>query len=72
MYEGIGDRLKKELEALAPAGNEIKIIATSDRKYAVWRGASTLASLSTFAGDMLTKEEWEEMGEAALDRKFAN
>ena len=72
MYEGIGDRLKKELEALAPAGNEIKIIATSDRKYAVWRGASTLASLSTFSADMLTKDEWEEIGEAALDRKFAN
>lgn len=48
MYEGIADRLKSELTALAPPGSEIRIVASPDRKYAVWKGASTLASLSTF------------------------
>ena len=71
MYEGITERLKKELEGLAAAGNEIKIIASADRKYSVWKGASTLASLSTFPREMCTKEDWEEHGEQALKRKFA-
>lgn len=70
MYEGLADRLKKELLSLAPAGNEVKLIATSDRKYAVFKGASTLACLSTFNDMMLTKEEYFENGEAGIERKF--
>jgi actin-related protein len=49
MYEGLADRLKKEITNLAPASAEIRVIAKADRKNAVWTGASTLASLSTFA-----------------------
>ena len=70
MYDGLADRLKKELQTLAPAGNEIKLIATTDRKYAVFKGASTLACLSTFNDMMLTKEEYFENGDASIDRKF--
>jgi len=70
MYEGIEHRLKKEMEALSPAGSEIKIVATADRKYSVWKGASTLASLSTFHEQMLTKDEWDESGENIIAQKF--
>ena len=69
MYEGIADRLKTELTALAPAGSEIRIVAAPDRKYAVWKGASTLASLSTFAASWISKEEYEEHGAAIVHRK---
>ena len=48
MYEGVVDRLKQEIVKKAPAGAEIRLVASADRKYAVFRGASTLASLSTF------------------------
>jgi actin-related protein len=34
MYEGMADRLKKELVAKFPS--EIKVVAAADRKYAVW------------------------------------
>merc|ERR1711971_23615 len=54
MYEGLPDRLKNEIVGLASAGAEIRVIASSDRKYAVWKGASTLASLSTFAASWVT------------------
>ena len=48
MFEGIGERLLKEIEARAPKYLSVKVIASPDRKYAVWRGGSTLTSLSTF------------------------
>lgn len=69
MYEGIGDRLKTEVASLAPPGSEIRIVATPDRKYAVWKGASTLASLSTFAASWISKSEYEEHGAAIVHRK---
>jgi len=55
MYEGLSDRLKDELITLAPAGSDVKIIAGMDRKFAVWKGASTFASLSTFHDLWITK-----------------
>jgi len=69
MYSGMADRLKKELQALAPVGAEIRIIASADRKYAVWKGASTLASLSTFASSWVTAADYQEHGAAIVHRK---
>ena len=45
MFPGIGDRMQKELTALAPSSMRIKIIAPPERKYSVWIGESILASL---------------------------
>jgi actin-related protein len=69
MYEGIVDRLKNEIVTLAPSGAEIRIIATPDRKYAVWKGGSTLASLSTFASSWVTAEDYQEHGAQIIHRK---
>jgi len=69
MYEGLADRLKNEITALAPGGAEIRVIASADRKYAVWKGASTLASLSTFASSWVTAEDYAEHGAAVIHRK---
>ena len=71
MYEGIADRLKQELINLAPAGAEIRVVAAADRKYAVWKGGSTLASLSTFASSWVTAEDYQEHGAAVIHRKCA-
>ena len=48
MYPGINTRLEKEMIQLAPPTMKIKVIAPPERKYSVWIGGSTLASLSTF------------------------
>ena len=48
MFEGIAERMEKEIKALAPASMKVKIVAPPERKYSVWIGGSILASLSTF------------------------
>ena len=58
MYDGIADRLKEEIIAQLPAGAEVRIVASADRKYAVWKGASTLASLSTFESSWITADDY--------------
>ena len=48
LFDGMGNRLWKELYQLAPSTNKIKILASPERKFSVWLGGSILASLSTF------------------------
>mmetsp|Transcript_11147 Transcript_11147/g.12775 ORF Transcript_11147/g.12775 Transcript_11147/m.12775 type:complete len:377 (-) Transcript_11147:109-1239(-) len=69
MYEGLADRLTKEMVALAPPTMEIKVIAPPERKYSVWIGGSILASLSTFQQMWISKEEYDESGPAIVHRK---
>jgi len=69
MYDGIATRLQSELQGLLAQGTEVRIVASADRKYAVWKGGSTLASLSTFASQWITAEDYEENGAAIVHRK---
>jgi len=69
LYEGLPDRLEKELDDLCPTKNVVKIIASADRYYSVWTGGSTLCSLSTFESQWITKEEYEENGADIIHRK---
>jgi len=69
MFNGVADRLHKELKALAPPSMTIKIVAPPERKYSVWIGGSILASLSTFADMWISKEEYDESGPSIVHRK---
>ena len=69
LYEGLPDRLEKELDAMCPQSNTVKIIAGADRYYSVWTGGSTLSSLATFESQWITKEEFEENGAEIVHRK---
>uniref|UniRef100_A0A7S2TA08 Actin n=1 Tax=Prorocentrum micans TaxID=2945 RepID=A0A7S2TA08_PROMC len=69
MYEGLADRLTKEMVALAPQTMEIKVVAPPERKYSVWIGGSILASLSTFQQMWISKEEYDESGPSIVHRK---
>ena len=69
MFNGISDRLSKEITALAPSTMKIKIVAPPERKYSVWIGGSILASLSTFQQMWITKEEYDEAGPSIVHRK---
>jgi len=69
LYEGLPDRLEKELDALMPKRDMVKIIASADRYYSVWTGGSTLVSLSTFESQWITKDEYEENGAEIVHRK---
>ena len=48
LYNGLPERLSKEIVALAPSTMKVKIIAPNERKYSVWIGGSVLSSLATF------------------------
>jgi len=69
MYDGIADRMQKELTDLAPNTMRIKIIAPPERKYSVWIGGSILASLATFQSMWITKAEYDESGPSIVHRK---
>lgn len=69
MFEGIGERLMKEITNRAPKGVDVKVIAAPDRKYAVWRGGSTLCSLSSFSSMWITKEDYDEHGSQIVHKK---
>jgi len=69
MFEGIADRLTKEMTALAPAAIKVKVVAPPERKYSVWIGGSILSSLSTFQQMWITKEEYDDSGPSIVHRK---
>jgi actin beta/gamma 1 len=69
MYQGIPERVQKEIKSLAPDSMTIKIIAPPERKYSVWIGGSILSSLSTFEEMWIKKEEYDESGPSIVHRK---
>jgi len=69
MFNGIAERVQKEIKALAPDSMTIKIIAPPERKYSVWIGGSILSSLSTFEEMWITKAEYDEAGPSIVHRK---
>lgn len=69
MFEGIVDRIQKEVTAVAPSSLKVKIIASPDRKYSVWIDDSVLASLSTFQQMWISKQKYDECGPSIVHRK---
>merc|ERR1719162_283370 len=69
MFIGIGERMTKELTALAPSTMKIKVVAPPERKYLVWIGGSILSSLSTFQQMWISKGEYDESGPTIVHRK---
>ncbi|KAF9109644.1 Actin-1 [Mortierella sp. AM989] len=69
MFPGIANRMQKEITALASSPTEVKVAALPNRKYSVWIGGSTLASMSTFKDTWISKEEYQESGPSIVQRK---
>jgi len=69
MFNGIAERLSKEIVNLAPATMKIKVVSPPERKYSVWIGGSILSSLSTFQTMWITKSEYEDAGPSIVHRK---
>jgi actin-related protein len=69
MFNGMAERLTKELTAAGPAGLQPRVIAPPERKYSVWIGGSILASLSTFQQMWIAKSEYDEAGPSIVHRK---
>jgi actin beta/gamma 1 len=71
MFEGLSDRLQKEIQAKAPSTITVEVEASEERKYSVWVGGSILSSLSTFQNMWITRDEYDEAGPAIVHKKCA-
>jgi actin-related protein len=69
MFEGIPERLEKEMIALAPAKIQVKINAPAERKFSTWIGGAILSHLTSFETMWITREEYEENGAGIVHRK---
>jgi len=69
MFDGIAERLQKEIKNLAPPSIKVKVVAPPQRNYLSWKGGSTLANLSTFQQMWVSTAEYDEYGPAIVHRK---
>lgn len=58
MFNGMPERLNKELIKMVPQTIKVKVQASEDRKFLVWLGGSILSSLSTFQSMWISKAEY--------------
>ncbi|TFF85343.1 MAG: actin, cytoplasmic 2 [Promethearchaeota archaeon] len=68
MYQGLKERLTSEISKMIPENVEVRIIAPPERMYSVWIGGSILSSLRTFDKMWVTREEYKDLGPAAVHR----
>jgi len=69
MFNGIVQRIQKEILSLAPDSTKIQIIAPPERKYSAWLGGRILSSLDTFEEKSIHKGEYDENGPSIIHRK---
>ncbi|KAK8810478.1 hypothetical protein WA158_007053 [Blastocystis sp. Blastoise] len=69
MFQGMGERMQKELSSLVSSSLNVKVLASPERKYMVWIGGSILSSLFTFASMWISKSEYDESGPSIVHRK---
>ena len=63
------DRMKKEIQALAPSPMGPEVEAPADRKYSCWLGGAILSLIEKFENMWITKKEMEEQGAKVVHRK---
>ncbi|XP_014717912.2 actin-related protein T2 [Equus asinus] len=69
LFQGLDDRLLRELEQLASKGTAIKITAPPDRWFSTWIGASIVTSLSSFKQMWVTSADFREFGASVVQRR---
>jgi len=69
MFRGLAERMEKEIVALAAPQMKVNVIATPERRNAVWLGGSVLGSLDAFPQMMIDRAEFQEEGAQIVHRK---
>jgi actin-related protein len=69
MFPGLAERLEKEVARLALEGTTVRVIAPPNRNLAAWIGGSSLASLPTFAEQVVSRDEYFDTGPGIVNRK---
>ena len=69
MFQGIGERMTKELTALAPSTMKIKVVAPPERKYSVWDWWFYSVFSEHFPADVDLQGRYDESGPTIVPRK---
>ena len=69
MFHDLPERMEKEIVALATPSMKVHVIATPERKNAVWLGGSVFGSLEAFPQMMIDHSEYQEEGVQIVHRK---
>uniref|UniRef100_A0A8C8RF07 Uncharacterized protein n=1 Tax=Pelusios castaneus TaxID=367368 RepID=A0A8C8RF07_9SAUR len=69
LFQGLDERLFKEIEQQAPKGALVRIVALPDRKCSVWIGASIITYLASFIPMWVTVWDYKEYGPSVVHRK---
>ena len=72
MFKGLPERLTKEIKILAPKSmeEEVKVIASPERKNWACMGGKILSSISSFKDALVTRDNYEENGFSIIEKKF--
>jgi len=69
MFPRMGERIQKEIKALAPTMTVVEYFAPPERKNSAWIGGSIIASLTSFMPMFITKAEYKEEGAEIVHAK---
>ena len=69
MLAGICDRLKKDIDSLAPLYANVQVVQPPKPENATWRGGDQLAPLLTSYGAWISKDEYAQHGAIIVHRK---
>ncbi|XP_057523696.1 actin-related protein 5 isoform X3 [Amaranthus tricolor] len=67
-YPGMSERLEAGVRMIRPCGTPIRVVKAANPVYDAWRGASLYASSLDFPQQIVSKLEYEEMGEDRFRR----
>ena len=67
LFDGFGERLSKEIHALAPPGMRIRVMASPAHRNFAWVGGSILTCLGSFRERWITREEYDEVGAKCVE-----
>lgn len=71
MLKGLADRLHQDLKKLVPPlmESKVRVVAPPERKYSVFIGGATLASLTCFQRMMINRDEYLARGPSIVHQK---
>jgi actin-related protein len=66
MFEGMKERMKKEIQALAPSPMGPEVDAPADRKHSCWLGGAILSQIDKFEPMWISRKDYDEHGGATI------
>ena len=69
LFDGLPERLEKEITKLAPPETKVKVIAQPERKHGAWIGGSIIGCLATFPKLVISRDEYNDAGSNIVNIK---